>query len=493
MAAPENVAATAVAIEQPEVFQPGDAAVRTRAAEAWRRGRLVVDTSMLAVTFVLLRVGWIAGANHVAVAWVAAFAATTLGVSAYRGAYNWRIRLQATDDVLGALGATALAAMLVLSLRVAIGAEGGLGQQTLRLWAVSASCLALGRAAVDLAQVRARRRGEFVKPTLIVGAGDVGALVARRLLDHPEYGFRPIGFLDKDPIEGDGRRLPVLGASWDLESVVRAHGVEHVIVAFSTAPSEVLLRLVRRCDQLGVEFSLVPRLYEQMTHRLTIDHVGGLPLLSVRRVSPTGWQFAVKHAVDRVVALLLLLLVAPVLALASALVFLSVGRPILFRQRRVGRDGRVFDMLKLRTMRGGPPPDDLVAALMPLAPDTAPGGVEGTDRRSRLGRIMRATSIDELPQLLNVFKGEMSLVGPRPERPKFVEIFEESVHRYGDRHRVKAGITGWSQVHGLRGKTSISDRAEWDNYYIENWSLWLDVKILLMTFSAVFSRPERVE
>jgi lipopolysaccharide/colanic/teichoic acid biosynthesis glycosyltransferase len=232
-----------------------------------------------------------------------------------------------------------------------------------------------------------------------------------------------------------------------------------------------------------------------MNRRLTIEHVGGLPLLSVRHVSPTGWQFTVKHAVDRVVAVLLFVLAAPVIAAAAVLVYLSLGRPIFFRQPRVGRDGRVFDMLKFRTMRDEGPPqdDDLVTTLMPLPPDTAPGGVEGVDRRSRVGRILRATSIDELPQLLNVLKGEMSLVGPRPERPKFVQIFEERVHGYGDRHRVKAGITGWAQVHGLRGKTSISDRAEWDNYYIANWSLWLDLKILLMTFAAVFSRPERVE
>jgi len=482
------------AIEQAEAFRIAETtAARARAAEAARRSRVLVDMTMLAFAFVLLQIISLGGVHRTAGGWIAVFALLTLAVSAHRGAYNWRVGLQATDDCLAAVGTTAFAAMLVLSLRVLLGAEAALAQQTLWLWAVAAVCVAGGRVAVDVAQVRARRQGELVKPTLIVGAGDVGALVARRLLDHPEFGLRPIGFLDKDPTDGDARRLPVLGASWDLVSVVHEHGVEHVIVAFSRAPADVLLRLVRRCEELGVEVSLVPRLYEEMNRRLTVEHVGGLPLVSVRRVSPTGWQFTVKHAFDRLVALLLLLLVGPILVALSLLVFLSVGRPIFFRQPRVGRDGRVFEMLKFRTMCSPPPPDDLVAALMPLPPDTAPGGVDGLDRRSRVGRILRSTSLDELPQLLNVLRGEMSLVGPRPERPKFVRLFEDQVHAYGDRHRVKAGITGWAQVHGLRGRTSISDRAEWDNYYIANWSLWLDLKILLMTLVAVVRGTRTVE
>ena len=135
----------------------------------------------------------------------------------------------------------------------------------------------------------------------------------------------------------------------------------------------------------------------------------------------------------------------------------------------------------------------LAAQPIDLPPDTAPGGVEGGDRRTKLGAFLRKTSIDELPQLLNVLKGEMSLIGPRPERPEFVGLFEESVYRYSDRHRVKSGITGWAQVHGLRGKTSLSDRVEWDNYYIENWSLWLDLKVLLLTVLAVARTPQHVE
>ena len=193
-------------------------------------------------------------------------------------------------------------------------------------------------------------------------------------------------------------------------------------------------------------------------------------------------RFAVKAGFDQTTAVLVLLMVAPVLLLVAVATWVSLGRPILFRQVRVGRDGRLFEMIKFRSMRM---PDGAESHAFELPPDTAPGGVEGEDRRTRIGAFLRRTSIDELPQLLNVVRGEMSLVGPRPERPEFVGLFEESVHGYTERHRVKPGITGWAQVKGLRGKTSLSDRVESDNHYIENWSLWLDIKILLMTPFAV--------
>src|SRR5918998_6615365 len=196
---------------------------------------------------------------------------------------------------------------------------------------------------------------------------------------------------------------------------------------------------------------------------------------------PDGLRFAAKHALDRVIASIAIVLLAPLGAAITLAVKLSSPGPILFSQVRVGRDGQVFRMLKFRTMRIGPPtPVEFVTV-----PDCAPGGVEGVDRRTAVGRFLRRTSLDELPQLFNVLRGEMSIVGPRPERPEFVELFERRIDRYDDRHRVKSGITGWAQVHGLRGQTSIADRAEWDNYYIENFSLWLDAKILLMTVGAL--------
>jgi exopolysaccharide biosynthesis polyprenyl glycosylphosphotransferase len=263
-------------------------------------------------------------------------------------------------------------------------------------------------------------------------------------------------------------------------------------VCFSTAPDEVLLRLFRRCEDLGVAVAFVPRLFEKVTTRLDIDYLGGIPLIAARSPRPRGFQFALKYALDRIIALVAIVIVSPVLITGALAVWISSGRPIFFRQLRVGRDGTAFEMLKLRTMRGDASCGEADAdwALKQLAsggPETAqPLASSDEDRQTRVGAILRASSIDELPQLFNVLAGHMSLVGPRPERTHYVSLFADNVYRYSDRHRVKSGITGWAQVNGLRGKTSLADRVEWDNYYIENWSLWLDLKIALRTVVAVF-------
>jgi lipopolysaccharide/colanic/teichoic acid biosynthesis glycosyltransferase len=191
----------------------------------------------------------------------------------------------------------------------------------------------------------------------------------------------------------------------------------------------------------------------------------------------------------------LLVLLSPVLLCTALAVRLSSPGPVLFTQRRVGRDGKVFDLYKFRSMRLVPgqtelSADDSTALEFLLGGDTAPGGVEGDDRRTPIGRFLRRFSLDELPQLLNVLRGEMSIIGPRPERPEFVELFHQDIIRYDDRHRVKSGITGWAQVHGLRGQTSLAERVEWDNYYIAHWSLGLDVKILALTFAALLHNAE---
>jgi exopolysaccharide biosynthesis polyprenyl glycosylphosphotransferase len=426
-----------------------------------------------------------AGVPSTPLPWLVGFPVLIVLLLAIRGMYKPRRFLRTLDDLRAVMTTTALAAMIVLSLRVLLTDYTWTAAQTARLWVFATVYLLGGRTILAWSELQARRRGEALHPTLLIGAGRIGRLTAARLLAHPEFGLKPVGFLDKEPLdEGNtGGQVPVLGASWDLEQVVEEHGVEHVLVTFSTAPQHVLLDLVRRCDALGIEVSFVPRFFEKMSGRVACEHLGGLPIMRVDSANPAGWQFSVKYAVDRLVAAFLLFLVAPFLAAAAAAVLLTMGRPIFFRQARAGRDGRTFEMLKIRTMRAPERPADAPS----LPPDTAPGGIEGEDRRTRLGTFLRRTSVDELPQLWNVLRGEMSLVGPRPERPKYVELFTEYVPRYGERHRVKAGITGWAQVHGLRGKTSLADRVEWDNYYIENWSLWLDVKILLMTFAAVLS------
>jgi exopolysaccharide biosynthesis polyprenyl glycosylphosphotransferase len=453
----------------------------------WTLVCLGLDVAMLAIATITAVVGSsAAGIPTASVEWLVAFPAIVLVLLYLRRMYATRLSVQVLDQLKTILSATALGAMAVISLRAFVADDPHLVGQTVRLWAFSTVYLSAGRVSLAWAQVGARRHDRLTIPTLIVGAGKIGHLTARRLREHPEFGLRPIGFLDKEPLEGGPDALPVLGASWDLEHVVKEHGVGHVVIAFSTAPHQVFIGIVERCEQLGVAVSQVPRLFEKMTDRVTVEHLGGLPLVSVTRSDPEGWHFAAKYAIDRIVALLLILLISPVLLAATVAVLISLSRPIFYRQRRVGLDGRPFDILKFRSMR--PPETGTTAGLNheQFAEDgIAPGGVEGEDRRTRVGAFLRRTSIDELPQLFNVLKGEMSLVGPRPERPEFVELFEDRIHRYDERHRVKSGITGWAQVHGLRGNTSLSDRVEWDNYYIENWSLWLDVKILLLTLAAV--------
>ena len=410
-----------------------------------------------------------------------------LGVVAFwaRGMYRPRLRVMVLDDVADVLTGTALAAMLLLVLFLALGVHDAPGALVVRLWLLSAVAASVTRILVLWWRNRARRREQALERTLIVGAGLIGQHVARRLAAHPEYGLLPVGFLDADPpAAGYSRRvLPVLGAPDDMAEVARQEGASQVILAFTSQSDRQLLNVVRAAQGLGLQLSVVPRLFDAINQRARIEHLGGLPLFGLRPVDPRGWPFAVKHALDRTVAGLAILMLSPVLLAIALAVRLSSPGPILYRQRRVGRDGCQFDVLKFRSMSLAPPSE------FRLAPGSAPGGVEGDDRRTRVGRFLRRSSLDELPQLFNVLRGDMSLVGPRPERPEFVELFREEINRYGERHRVRSGITGWAQVNGLRGQTSIADRAEWDNYYIENWSLWLDVKILALTVLAVL-RPD---
>ena len=398
-----------------------------------------------------------------------------------RGVYRRRVRiaLRALSPMLGAIS---VAAMAVLAWDVIVLGGSSLASAIGWSWALTIVLLAGGRCTLALARRQARIRGLAGKPTLIVGAGEVGKAIAQRLAAAPEYGLRPVGFLDAHPPARDDSRhlLPVLGGPSELAEIAAAHGAEHVIFAFTSQSDQRLLALARRCEQLGLEVSLVPRLFESMNDRVALDWVGSLPVLGIRPLDPKGWQFRIKYAIDRPIALLALLALSPPMAVLAAAVKLSSPGPVLFRQRRIGQDGQIFEMLKFRSMLA---PADDVEFVPP--PGFAPGGVEGPDRRTPIGRFLRRSGLDELPQLINVLRGEMTLVGPRPERPEFAIAFGAQVARYTDRHRVKSGITGWAQVSGLRGQTSLTDRVDMDNYYIRNWSLSLDLKIALLTVPAV--------
>lgn len=318
---------------------------------------------------------------------------------------------------------------------------------------------------------------------LIVGAGTVGVRVAGLLSKNPWLRTQVVGFLDKEPLieprEGYVESWPLLGSSYDLGDILKTQDINEVIVAFSTAPHHRLLEMIWECDQHGVKISFVPRLFEAITARSAVEDIGGIPLLHVGRVKLKGYNAIVKRALDIFGSLVGLLLLSPLLLLIAVVVKLDSPGPAIFAQRRVGCDGKTFTMYKFRSMRVGS--------------DSAPGWTKRQDpRRTRIGKFLRASSIDELPQLFNVLKGDLSLVGPRPEQPLFVETFTESVYRYTHRHRIKGGLTGWAQINGLRGDTSIEERVIFDNYYIENWSPWLDIKIMIRTVSKAFlSEPER--
>ena len=411
--------------------------------------------------------------------WAAAYAAVVIAGFAARQAYAPRLRREILEEFRTVVTVTGVAAMATLTIQLVVRGNATTGLVA-GLWAFTTVYIGCARSGARIASIRAKAVGE---PTLIIGAGRVGQVVAGRLLaSQPGNGLLPIGFLDKEPLDDGAGGLPILGASWDLEEVVLRHGIQHAIITFSTAPTSVVLDMVRRCERLGVTVSTVPRLYEVFGRRLTLDYFGGIPLITNHPVDPRGFRFRCKYAVERVLAAALVILLLPSFILIALAVWLSLGSPILFRQRRVGRDGKEFEMLKFRSMRGSEPTAE---DLQHVPAGLGPGGVEGRDRRTQLGRLIRKASLDELPQLLNVVRGDMSIVGPRPERRSFVDQFSQQIHRYDDRHRVKVGITGWAQIHGLRGRTSLEDRVEWDNFYIDNWSPWLDVKTLLVTFAAL--------
>jgi exopolysaccharide biosynthesis polyprenyl glycosylphosphotransferase len=465
----------------------------------WGVLRVSVDFVMLCLA-VLIALGGFGGAMHHSLeAPLLAMPPLVLLLFYLRGLYRTRLRALVLDGIVPVISAVSVAAMAVASLGLVINEVSPRPGVLVRAWVLALILVGLGRVVLATVQRWARANRLVGKPVLIMGAGLVGAQVARRLEAHPEYGLVPVGFLDDDPrsiAEVGGRNMPILGTVEDLDATVEDTGVKNLIVAFSSVADARVSRLIRRCQELGVEVSVVPRMFDTINNRVGYDTVGGLPLMSFTTVDPRGVQFAIKHVLDRALALVLLIVLSPVILLSALAVKLSSPGPVLFRQRRVGRDGKVFDFYKFRSMYDFDEDetrltdDDATALEFLLGGDTAPGGVEGEDRRTAVGRLLRRCSLDELPQLFNVLRGDMSLIGPRPERPEFVKLFRQDIVRYGDRHRVKSGITGWAQVHGLRGQTSLAERVEWDNYYIANWSLGLDLKILTLTIGALFRNAE---
>ena len=474
---------------------PPRGAKSSRTSRRYQRRALIADIAMLAVATGLVvvispTVSPSGDVPNEPLVWSITFSALVALLFGLNGMYKPPLRPDTLDVLRAVLAQTALAATLTIVARVILTNQAYVSAETARHWLPAVVLLAAGRTALLWLESHARARGDGDRATLVVGAGIVGRRVARRLIEEPELGLRPVAFLDDDPREGDSvtAAIPVRPLSDDLEDLVSRHRISHVIVAFSTAGHDELLRVSRRCWELGLSLSVVPRLFEIEGGRVSTEHLGGLPLVELQPSDPRGWQFRVKYAIDRVVSAIALVVLAPLFAGAALAVLLSIGRPVLFRQRRVGIDGREFDMLKFRTLETSAEAGEADAewAASQLGGRPIAGYVPMEGRITRAGRFLRRSAIDELPQLWNVCRGDMSLIGPRPERTAYVRQFSPDIYRYPERHRVKSGLTGWSQVNGLRGSTSLADRVEWDNHYIENWSLWMDFKILMRTLPAVF-------
>lgn len=316
-----------------------------------------------------------------------------------------------------------------------------------------------------------RRRGFNEKRILVVGAGELGQRVVETIESHRELGFTVMGLLTRRPekVGTTIRGKPVLGMMLELGEVLDREQVDQVILALPLEDQPILKELMEAVALRTVDVKLVPDLFNYVTLRGGLEEFGGLPIISLQGAPLEGWNLIAKRAFDILFSLAALIVAAPLMAALAVLVKVTSQGPVFYRQQRMGMDGHLFDMLKFRTMR------------VDAEVQGARFATHDDPRRTPIGSFLRRFSLDELPQFLNVLVGDMSLVGPRPERPVFIEAFKQQIPRYHLRHMVKSGITGWAQIHGLRGNTSIQERIDYDLYYIENWSLLFDLKILLRT------------
>ena len=335
------------------------------------------------------------------------------------------------------------------------------------------------RAVVRELLERRWRAGIGLKRILIAGAGDLGRLVADRILQHRELGYQVVGFLD-DRAGGDHigyRGLPLLGTLSEVGEIAQREKIDHLYVALPLEDHGKLLDLMEVTSREFIDVKVVPDVLQFIALRARLEDLDGIPIINVNDVPLQGLNAWIKRTIDVVLSAAALVILAPPMALIAAFVRWTSPGPVFYRQERMGLDGQPFAVYKFRSMHS-----DAEETTGPIwSPQNDP-------RITPLGKLLRRFDLDELPQFWNVLKGEMSIVGPRPERPFFVEQFKHRIPQYMLRHKVKAGITGWAQVNGWRGNTSLEKRIEYDLYYIENWSLLLDVKILILTLLRGFGQ-----
>jgi exopolysaccharide biosynthesis polyprenyl glycosylphosphotransferase len=339
----------------------------------------------------------------------------------------------------------------------------------LLFWGLSITSVSAFRLAARAGIFALHRRGRHLSQVLVVGTGELAEQVIDRVHEHPEAGLRVIGVLGDGTRSPRVRGAPVIGDYGQLRKALALSGAAQVVLALPREDADELEALLAALDDELVDVRLVPDLMHVATLRSGVEDFDGLPVISLRDTPLVGWSAIQKRVFDITVSAALLIVASPVLLAIALAIRVTSGSPVLYVQDRMGLDGRVFRMLKFRTM-------------VPDAESDGPVWARTEDpRTTRFGGGLRSSGLDELPQLWNVLRGDMSLVGPRPERPIFIEQFRREVPGYMLRHKVKAGLTGWAQVHRWRGDTSLHERIEHDLYYIRNWSLGLDLRILLMT------------
>lgn len=344
------------------------------------------------------------------------------------------------------------------------------------LWITSIVLITSARFVVIEYEKHRYKRGRGLRRAVIIGSNDTANRTCESLLRRHELGYDVAGyFADSKSVEGSPlSSTSYLGTLAEAPAFIRREQIEHALIALTYKEHPQLYELIEACEGLNVEFMMVPDLLELMTSRVRIQEVAGIPFLKIKEIPLTTWNRIAKHVFDFTISLVLLLITSPLLLLTVFLIKLDSKGKVFYIQHRVGLDGKVFRLIKFRTMRS-----DAEVQTGPI------WATKNDPRITRVGKILRRLSIDELPQLINVLKGEMSVVGPRPERPAFVEQFKSEIPKYLDRHRVKAGVTGWAQVNGLRQNAPIAERTKYDIYYIENWSLVFDLKIILHTVKTV--------
>lgn len=391
--------------------------------------------------------------------------------------YRPRLRLSYLDDVPRAVKSVLAALTATVAIDIFAGAQ---PHDSTLLWTAS-TLFVVGEAhrAVSLGLASwSRRRWSGGERALVVGANRTGGDLARAMLEHPEFGLRPVGLLDVSSETGaDDSPFPRLEGS--LPEIIHQQRVTTVVIAEPVDEAEAVETAIL-CHRWGCSVLVLPRLFELFSDGHRVERIRSYPLIRLSGDPTRRPTWKIKRLLDVTLAAFALVVFLPLLVVVTIGVRLDVGRSVIFKQERVGLDGRPFLLYKFRT----------------LAPATAREAdtmwsIDGDPRVSRFGRLLRRTSIDELPQVWNIVRGDMSLVGPRPERPVFVEEFSALHRRYAARHRVPTGLTGLAQVSGLRGDTSIADRALYDNYYIASWSLWLDVRIMLSTAGELIRHARR--